>query len=88
MRKHSTLWQSMLIPIDMPTDVRSNKHRISNHSPSGDEGHKQHPLASGSGFFVSDTLIVTNADVIKDAAIGTAQVVGKDKSMRLRKSPQ
>jgi tetratricopeptide (TPR) repeat protein len=37
------------------------------------------PLTSGSGFFVSDTLIVTNADAIKDAVTGTAQVVGKDK---------
>ena len=79
MRKHSTLWQSMLIPmicllmcvainIASATTVLLEMKDINNT-----------PLASGSGFFVSDTLIVTNADVIKDAAIGTAQVVGKDK---------
>ena len=37
------------------------------------------PLTIGSGFFVSDTLIATNADAIKDAVTGTAQVIGKDK---------
>ena len=79
MHKHSTLWQSMLIPmicllmcvainIASATTVLLEMKDINNT-----------PLASGSGFFVSDTLIVTNADVIKDAAIGTAQVVGKDK---------
>ena len=79
MRKHSTLWQSMLIPmicllmcvainIASATTVLLEMKDINNT-----------PLTSGSGFFVSDTLIVTNADAIKDAAIGTAQVVGKDK---------
>ena len=79
MHKHSTLWQSMLIPmicllmcvainIASATTVLLEMKDINNT-----------PLTSGSGFFVSDTLIVTNADAIKDAVTGTAQVVGKDK---------
>ena len=72
MRKHSTLWQSMLIPmicllmcvainIASATTVLLEMKDINNT-----------PLTSGSGFFVSDTLIVTNADAIKDAVTGTA----------------
>ncbi len=84
MRKHSTLWQSMLIPmicllmcvainIASATTVLLEMKDINNT-----------PLTSGSGFFVSDTLIVTNADAIKDAVTGTAQVVGKNKKHTIK----
>ena len=80
MRKHTTHWQPTLIGImfllicTITTNIAS---AATVHLEMTDKNNA--PLTSGSGFFVSDTLIVTNADAIKDAVTGTAQVVGKDK---------
>lgn len=41
------------------------------------------PLSLGSGFFVSDVLIATNAHVIEGAGSGTAKLVGGTQKMRI-----
>ena len=85
MRKHTTHWQSMLIGIifllicTITTNIASATTVLLEMTDKNNA-----PLTSGSGFFISDTLIVTNADAIKDAVTGTAQVVGKNKKHTIK----
>ncbi len=80
MRKHTTHWQPTLIGImfllicTITTNIASAATVLLEMMDKSNA-----PLTIRSGFFVSDTLIATNADAIKDAVTGTAQVVGKDK---------
>ena len=80
MRKRPTHWQLTLIGIIfllICTITINIASAATVHLEMMDKNNA--PLTIGSGFFVSDTLIATNADAIKDAVTGTAQVIGKDK---------
>jgi S1-C subfamily serine protease len=41
------------------------------------------PVSLGSGFFIADGVIATNAHVIDGASNGTAKLIGKDQHFKI-----